>query len=192
MSKVFSNQGKLNESLFKAISKNDKKLVKDLIAQGADVNSTQNDLGYALCTCLYKALNEGYIEIAEILVKAGADVNVPAYRFADKSSPSYPIMTAMCSKNNEVSAIKLVIKYTKDLAQKDGNDALVIVCGSKKDGDYRIQLNCCKELLNSNIDINYTSLMGETALDIAVMEKHKDIAEYLQLKGGKSYANLSQ
>lgn len=176
-----TTQDKLNKDLFKAISKNNRRLVKDLIARGADVNFTQNDLSYELCTCLFKSISEGYIEIAKILIDAGADVNAPSYRFYDKTIPSYLISAALCSSdnNNTVPAVKLITMYSTNLATQCGNDALVVVSGSSNNGDYKEQLACCKELLKSNIDVNYVSISGEDALFRASVSGNIGIAKLL-------------
>lgn len=174
-----TTQDKLDKLLFKAISENDEESVKSLISQGANVNSTQDDLYFKFCTCLYRALKKGHVKIAEILIKAGADVNMPSYDSVTQSNPSYPIMAAVCSESNKVSAIKLMVKYSDNLASKGGNVALALASGSKDNNHHKIQLECCKELLKSNIDVNYTSISGETALFQASVSGNLLVAKLL-------------
>lgn len=60
-----------DSDLCDAVEKNDVMLVREYIRQGFDVNA-ENSTGK---TPLYYAVNNGYGEIAEILIDSGADVN---------------------------------------------------------------------------------------------------------------------
>lgn len=185
MNKALSTQDKLNKALFKAISKNNEKLVNDLIAQGADVNSTQKDLGYALCTCLYKALYEGYREIAEILIKAGADVNLPAYMFSDdKNMAAFTPMNALICKGDKLhSGIKMLIRYGLDVNMKITKDDFILLSGSNKNNSDLIE--CCKELIKAGININYIDALDETALFKAAINNNIPIVKLLLEHGAE-------
>ena len=73
-------------NLFKVIDENNIKLVKKLIAAGANINEKDND-GY---TALHLASWNGHLEIVKELIAAGANVdNIDnsydnKYRFKDK------------------------------------------------------------------------------------------------------------
>lgn len=173
------NQNKLNKSLFNAIANNNEKLVKDLIAKGADVNSAQKYNIYAVYTCLNKAISEGLIEIAEILINAGADVYAPSYIFNDKTGLSYLISAAACAKKNRLDAIKLIIRHSPDLLLEEASGALFMLSALNKKDDYKTQLDCCKELLKLNIDLNYVGTCEATALFRAAISGNIELTRLL-------------
>ena len=89
----------LDEKLLKAVKDGDEKAVKDLIAQGADVNTKDEQGDCALFTAVYK----GYGKIARLLVESGADVN------AGISTGETPLMRAVF--NDDTQTVKLLIKH---------------------------------------------------------------------------------
>jgi len=52
-------------------SRGDKELVKKMILEGQDVNSSD----YTGCTALHSASTNGHVELFELLMRAGAKVN---------------------------------------------------------------------------------------------------------------------
>ena len=85
--------------LFKAVDRNDSNMVRKCINQGADVNF-QYDNGV---TCLMHACQHDLLEIAQLLVTLGADVNI-------KDSLGNTALMILCLVgNNFIDLIKFVI-----------------------------------------------------------------------------------
>ncbi len=161
MQKIPSNQNDINNLLFKAISENDKDIIKDLIAKGADVNFTQKYQIYDICTCLYKALCEGYIDIAEILIKSGADVNFITYLSPEYQDVYYhPIEALVYSNQNMIEGIKLIIKNELEVNSLAAKKAFLALCRNVKENKSD-QVESCKALIRAGIDINWTTQLNE-------------------------------
>ncbi len=81
-----------DSELFDAVKNNDPKQVMFLILQGQEINICDEEVDMSDTFCLppvYYAVINGYIEITEILIKAGVNVNkvinlgpMPAYRYS--------------------------------------------------------------------------------------------------------------
>lgn len=68
------NQESAESPLYKAAERNEVDLIKQLLAEGADINQTG---GEDQETPLHRAITRGSTEAAKILIDAGADVNKP-------------------------------------------------------------------------------------------------------------------
>jgi hypothetical protein len=71
---------KLDSQLFEAVKQNDLFLIKRLIDNGANLNSLHK-VHYFKYTCLYKALSEGNIAAAKILIGV-PDPNHPIFSYS--------------------------------------------------------------------------------------------------------------
>ncbi|MGC6452266.1 MAG: ankyrin repeat domain-containing protein [Pirellulaceae bacterium] len=71
---VSTNQQLAESPLYKAAERNEVDVVKQLLAEGADINQAG---GRDMETPLHRAITRGSTEAAKILIDAGADVNKP-------------------------------------------------------------------------------------------------------------------
>lgn len=183
--KLIINQSKLDKELFDAISDGDINSTKALIAKGANVNSRHPDYDYHLCPCLYKAVNEGYVEIVELLLNAGADTNLPAYEFIeDMEILFYPIKASINVGTNSSSIIKLLIKYGLNLNSKTTKDAFLLLCQDRSASALN-NIECCRALVEAGVDINYIDELEETALFLAATSNNIGITKILIENGAK-------
>lgn len=150
-----------DQELFDAVSQNNILKVKILINQGANVNAYHNDKDGILehCTCLYRSIKNGYLEISRILIKAGADVNAPVYIFKNKhiSSPIYPLEGAVNNLNTAVAATKLLLDNGASVSSIENRNPLFKTCYWYHFYDpkhERVLFECCRSLIEAGADIN--------------------------------------
>ena len=191
-------QGKKNEELFTAITKEDLEAVKKAIESGADVNAIG---GYGR-TPLFVAARNGNLGIVRLLLEHGADVNAankygrtPLYvasqgdnlevvkellkhgadvNAADKYG-STPLHIA--ASNGNLKVVRLLLEHGADVnaADKYGWTALRSVVQN----DYN-KLELIKTLLEcENINVNITDENGLTPLYIAVRCDHKEASRLI-------------
>jgi ankyrin repeat protein len=97
-------QAKKNRSLFEAIRKGDVEQVRQLIAEGADIDAKWGDTSttekedIADDTPLYYAVDANNMDLVKLLVEAGADVN----------AGSWPPLFGAVDKNNTAIAEYLI------------------------------------------------------------------------------------
>lgn len=178
-----------NKELFEAVSQNKVSKVINLINSGADVNSIHNESLYKSgiyqhCTCLYKALSKGYIEIVKLLIDARADINASNYIYLNEEGDKhalYPLTLAIGGKLWCPEILKLMIKNGAKITSTDYWNPLIIACGLySQDEEYNDALyQCCKELIKAGVNVNYSSLEGETPLFLAVTRGHLKIVHLL-------------
>jgi ankyrin repeat protein len=100
------NTQKLNQALFVVVNNGQIDEVKELIAQGADINARDNILGW---TPLHQAAQNKNVDLAKLLLSAGADVN------SKNHSGHTPLDIAVLRRPNEV--VDLIVKH--DLESTD-------------------------------------------------------------------------
>lgn len=113
---------------------------------------------------LFIACCEGFVEIAQLLIKAGALLN--------NTDDSYFMAAAT---NNQVEILKLLIKYGEDpdsIRELDGSSALIMAA-------HFGNLETVEYLLECKANINYQRKDGFTALHAAVESNHIEIARVL-------------
>ena len=164
----------LNKELFAAVSQNNALKVKALINKGAEIDSVHDDSydsTYKHCTCLYKAINNGSLEIAKELIEAGADVNTPVYLFANKDYDDYPLNAALRRRDRAIEGIKLLLSNGINLSSPQYKTILISLfsCSYYTQQEHKeIFFQCCEELIKAGADISCTSSHGYTPLFLAI------------------------
>jgi len=135
-------------------------VVEYLIAAGANVD-TENISGK---TPLEFAADKGHKEVVELLIENGADVN------AGGRSSQTPLNIALQRKHKNIAEL---------LIQKGADVSLHTAAR------YGL-LEKLKELIGKGADVNTKNNEGQTPLDIASEQGHKEIVELLVEKGAES------
>jgi len=194
----------LNQKLFTAVEAGDKATTEALLAQGADVKSTDT----AGFTPLFRATNKN---IEELLIANGANVNA---KNQDSWTPlHWYVRSATPADKSVVGRIELLIAKGANVNAKDkdglapfnyavgqGNKDIAALLISKgadvnvkdKDGNtplfsaaYQGNTDMVKLLIAHGADVNAKDKEGDTALLNAARAKQggKDVAELLIAKG---------
>ncbi|MHC4542315.1 MAG: ankyrin repeat domain-containing protein [Planctomycetota bacterium] len=168
-------QAKKNRSLFEAIRKGDVEQVRQLIAEGADIDAKWGDTSttekedIADDTPLYYAVDANNMDLVKLLVEAGADVN----------AGSWPPLFGAVDKNNTAIAEYLI---------DHGANINVYPLGGSLEGWGPLQetavinnsIEMAKLLIAKGGDINSVIY---PALNSAIYEKRKDLSELLIQRG---------
>ena len=131
------NQTELNNSLFKAIEKSNVEEVKRLVETGADVRSYQTIerlKGFEIktlkqsvlnCAILNKRKEEDTLQIVEILLAAGADIN-SIFDFNDNWTP---LMNAVVEQ--QPSIVQILVEHGADekIREEKGRTVFDILTG---------------------------------------------------------------
>ncbi|MEW6532662.1 MAG: ankyrin repeat domain-containing protein [Thermodesulfobacteriota bacterium] len=187
--------------LMGAAARGDLAQVKDMLAKGADVNSTDQDGR----TALMLAALGGRPEVAKLLIEKGADVN------ARMKGGSTVLMAAAMVGNAEV--VRLLVEKGADVTAGDETGITVLMASflaghpevmtmlvqrglAPKDqsGDSQRaptgasqgkNLDVVKLLVERGADINARTKDGMTALSLAEQLGRKDLVQYLKAQGAQ-------
>ena len=151
--------------------KGNKDSVEMLIKARADMN-IQNMEGH---TALMRASDEDRRDITEVLIKAGAKLDIQAHKNGDTA-------LILASHRGYSKIVKMLIKAgaNPDIKDSDGNTALMHASSNGHESVVEILVNS-----NINIDINIQNKNGMTALMIASTKENKDILKILIRAGAK-------
>lgn len=151
----------------------DKELVETFLSKGLDVN-VANYAGFA---CLHSVIDrefdnqEEIAEIALLLIEAGADLSS---NNAGRISP----MHYACSTGNATIMTELLSRMPKEeLDVESGIFGTPIYSAS-----FRGRLEAVKMLIHEGVDVNL-GMRGESPLEAAIVEGHKEVAELLEKQG---------
>jgi ankyrin repeat protein len=153
----------IDTPVLQAVIKSDIALVRQLIAQGADVNiSNLNG-----CSPLLVAVGSENLEMVELLLEAGADVD------ADNHKGFTPLMAASCAENWDMQKMLHIHAY--------GNDGSLPPCRFSptapilRTGD----LSLIKELIAKGEDVNVYGLFHWTLLHAYASAGDRETVELL-------------
>ena len=149
--------------LYQAVMEDKPAAVEVLLAYKADVNAGRTDNGY---TPLQIAADRAYKPAAELLLKAGADVN------AVNKDGWVALCLAVMQKHLEMAQLLLAHNADPNARDKDGQTPLY---HAVMDG----QREMAELLLANKADPNAKDKNGETPLHVAVSRGQKEIAELL-------------
>jgi hypothetical protein len=212
--KVIGGAAKLGPGLLvDAAKEGDTKIVRELLATGADVNHTkEGDEGR---TALYKAAWKGHLEAVQALIDAGADVDkggttdwatpllmavennhtqvaqalIDAGADVDKGTTTNertPLLVA--AQNNHIQVAQALIDAGADV-DKGGTTT---GCTPLTNAAYNGHLEIVKALVGANADVNKADNYRGTPLRNATMREHRSVAAYLKSVGAKDAQELQQ
>lgn len=151
--------------LIQAIRTRDQRLVTALLDLGADANGLSKAPNGNWETPLAVACSLSDLNLVNLLVKAGADVN--HRNFAGNT----PIMKALTGETaNDLAIVRLLIAHKADLSGGKQYTPLMMAC--------RGQFAMVEAILAAGADVNEVSGQG-TALHIAIVEKKPKLVEVL-------------
>jgi ankyrin repeat protein len=162
-----NNVGKT--ALYLATEKNKINIVKDLLAQGADVNVQTN---YDKTTALHIAIREGRIEIVKELIAKITNINV---KDANNQTPLF-----IACGNGHTKIVEFLLEKNPDLTL---NDAIISPsiknCNPLYIASCKGHFDIVKLLVGKGMDINLKASNGTTALFKAIQNGYEKIAEFL-------------
>jgi ankyrin repeat protein len=107
-----------DKALFKAIRNGKIEMVKEAIANGANVNT----FNINIISPLHYAVSKSHNDIVELLISKGADVNFIADwngRYDSRNRGFSPLITAIRLDN--VEGVRMLLANGADINAKDGN-----------------------------------------------------------------------
>ncbi|KAH9502360.1 hypothetical protein Btru_073534 [Bulinus truncatus] len=165
-----------------AIKKRNADLVRSVLYTVTlkEVNTLDDNLYSPLMiSVIEKCVN---IEIVQMLLKAGADVN--------KASPNENVTALfLACKSGSLEAVKLLVKEGADVNyQTDGLKLTPLMCACENNATEIV-----KFLIKKKANINLKNSSGETALMLALNScKNKDCVEFLIKNGAEINDNVLQ
>jgi ankyrin repeat protein len=173
-------QAKKNKPLFEAVKKGDIEQVKKLIADGADVNATE-DLGQVRWTPLIAAASGGNAQVVKVLLENRAKVD------ATDSHGYTPLYYALWTDGNDSEEIvRALIASGADVNKRSPGDktypplVFAIWIWEGREGNV-------KALLDAGADIDVKDDNGLTPLYWAAFNSSKDVLDLILARG--NYAN---
>jgi Carboxypeptidase regulatory-like domain/Ankyrin repeats (3 copies)/Ankyrin repeat len=159
----------LRYALSQAVEDKALEKVTDLIIRHANVNAKEKDRRGI--TPLFIAIEDGNVEIAEVLLRFGAKVNV---RDENRQTP-----LMMIGDDTPVELVDLLLKYGAkvDLEDDEGNTALL------RAADMGADISIIRTLIIAGADVNHKNNDGETAWDLT---GNDDVEKLLESYGGRS------
>ena len=155
-------KGSLEEELIGAIKKGDLKGVETLIAAGAGLDARDSNN----MTGLMIAAKEGYIDIANRLINAGADINV-----GGRYDGFTALFHAVEGDHVEIAQLLLADGAAKNEEKNTLRDLFV-------SSVYKGNTQMVKMLLTADVSINSDTL--ETAYMLALNFRHTEIVKVIR------------
>lgn len=159
----FSQLACAQQDIFDVARKGTVKEMKSLLKENPTAINSVNTEGYSL---LVLATYRGNNEVAEFLVKNGADVN-------GTSNYGSPLMAAVVKGNTEIAKLLLEHKADTSIADPSGNTALIYATIFKK---YEI----AEMLVKAKANIDIKDIRGNSALDYAKMTNDEKLMQLLK------------
>jgi ankyrin repeat protein len=169
--------GQLDSELLKEIKKGNIEGVRHLLSTD---NKKTNEYSGTL-TPLHQAAYYSQLEIAEILIQHGADVNAKGGRH--NFSPIF-----ISVSKDDINFLKLLIKNGADINLKDDLNKTPLICAAQDDN-----LESVKVLLGAGAEDNVKDSSGKSALDYAIRNQNVDMIGLMgsPIKGAVKRKNTS-
>jgi ankyrin repeat protein len=179
--------------LHKAAREGDADRVRELLDAGADVNVRNTDKQRLQYTPLHWAAYYGHLEIAEILISRGADLDAvdpdystPLYLAAEEGHPK--VVEFLISKGAEVNVKSSRSGYTPLHRAAWGPVGMRKHLGGRTVREADLNENYLEivgMLLEKGAKVNARDNGGKTALDQAIKNGEKEIVVLLRKHGGE-------
>jgi uncharacterized protein len=156
-------------ALMNAVTSNDANKVRELIAQGVNIDEADASGDSPLIMAAYK----GYAEIVRLLLEAGADVSV-----VDPGMQATALHAAAYAGRTE--AAKLLIDYHIDINKqgpKNGYTAL-------HDAIWQNNIDTARVIIDGGANLHLKSHSGQTPLEFAQTRNQREIVVMIQQKMG--------
>lgn len=158
----------VDNKMYTMITENNLAGVESLIKEGADVNAVDE---YNMTTPLIAASERGYVEIAELLIENGAEVNKYVslgVNALDKAADS-----------GNLNVVKLLIDKGADVNLAKGYKETALMYASLSG-----HIDIVKYLVEKGADLNLQNIEGVTALMLAAqIEGNIELVKFLVLSG---------
>lgn len=160
--------------LMLAVIYGEKDIIEMLINAGADVNMQDSDgvtaLYLAVKKALYSSVKNNCYEIIEMLLKSGANVDIPIQRcdfsyFSKKTNDSSTLLIESVRSKN-IKIVNLLILYNANVNLQDSKGLTALMWATKKECKNIVDI-----LLKAYADISIKDNNGYTALNLST--KHK-------------------
>jgi ankyrin repeat protein len=149
--------------LIDAVILNDTKAVAELLQRGAKVDE-ENETGRC---ALELASIYGYMQLAQLLIDCGADVN------KKDAYDNTPLIRSVWGDKAEMA--RLLLKNGADInAANTGRWTAIMFAASRK------EMAVVRVLLDKGADFSGRNIEGKTALDLAEEEGYGEIAQMLK------------
>jgi ankyrin repeat protein len=162
----------LSGELYDKVEQNDIEAVKNLLAEGADIDEQVEVGGAGTMTPLLAACFYRYDDMAKLLISKGADINIKT------ATGQTPLMFA-CYHSEEIA--KLLVSKGAEINVKDGTGAFSICISAIMDGGVSTTLAEFLLSKGANVDETNTSgpVAGYTCLMIAARNKKPELVKFL-------------
>lgn len=175
-----------NYNLLKiAIENKNLEMVQLLLDKGANPNQ-QIDLGAIFTTTpLLEAIAQQDIDIIKLLVKNGADINLPSHHYADeKITGKSPLMYAVFFVKNHTGTniVEYLLKNGANVNYSTNGGYTVLMTAANCDefsGKRKVTYGICKKLLRKGANVNMQTQSGKSALDYAKEQNYTQMIELL-------------
>jgi ankyrin repeat protein len=162
-------------ALMKAVQHNNAASVRELIAQGVNVNELDENRDAPLIMAAYK----GYTDIVKLLLEAGADVTAvdPGMKATALHAAAYA---------GHAAAARLLIEYGIEIDKQGPYNGYTAL----HDAVWQNNVEVAEVLIHAGANLDITSHSGETPLAFAKNKKHHVIVALIEQKIAEQQRNV--
>ena len=169
-----------DKAMFKGIRNGQIEMVKEAIANGANVNT----FNINIVSPLHYAVSSSQNDIVKLLISKGADVNF--MDMSGKYSRGFtPLIIAV--RNNNVEGVRMLLANGADINAKDGNTNGESPLFYSLNSD---NIEITKMLIDEGVDLNMRNNKNLTPLDRVIGWNDNFLADLLRKHGGKTGEEL--
>ena len=162
----------LDDELLSAARTGDSALVENLLDRGAALEARDNSGEIALM----KASFEGQVAVVETLLDRGADIEAREYAIQDGIGWNALMLASL---NGQAAVVEILLDRGAALESREDTTRWTALMLASARG----QVAVVETLLDRGADINARNEEGDTALDIAYDEGHREVINALRTAG---------